>query len=297
MVRQHFETLDSNESTPMIIQVEPPSPPSKMKDFQQKREALHVRREERMARKLKRDLEKMRRLEGEVVIKVAGVVVPDKGGEHEIKKELEWWEEEMKQREQIKAQRKQKEEEIKMGEQEIEAIKLEFEQKVIIHLQQTSSASAVSVVEKPSPALRMREEAAKREIRRQLRGVSEGEVDMEQLARIKLLTDIDEKIELEKEIKKLRKETGLLRQKLCAQEKSHIRVMSEEIKKREEKYANGEDREIIPLDQLYAPKKLPPKPVILSSHHERLLAAQQEKEIRRTQQINKRGESSGAAKN
>lgn len=267
-----------------------------------RRKELHIKREERMARKLRKEMEKAKKHHTEVV--KVGLIMPDRMGEEEIKRELEWWEEEMKHREKLHTQQLEKEalhtaqlkeladkeqrledlriewraarDAINLGEEELERIQNEFEERLRVELQAHNNSEAV--VAETTRAHRMKEEAEKRALRKALK--QDSGIDAEQQARSNLLRQIEAKASIEREVLRVRKEIGLLRQKVHGQERSHFKVMHEERSRRQENA-----REIPPLEELYAPiRKVVPKQEVLRSHQQRMLEAQQAKSARRTGQ-------------
>jgi len=271
-----------------------------------KRKELHLLRESRMVRKLKKEMERMTKQELSVK---AGLILPDKTGEHEIKREFEWWEEEMKHREVIRAQQIERErqhaaeldelqtkeqklsdfkgawqikkEGIALEEEDLQKIQKEFEDKVQLQLRASSSHEGET-----SRVVRMKEETERRALKKALREGDGSLSDSKQQAKYTLLQHIEEKAELERSIVLLQKEVGLMRQRISGREKSHVKNMDEA---RRRKLENYEPRELPPLEELYAPRVPPPKQLVLCSHLARLEEAKLAKEARRAKLLTQRG--------
>jgi len=261
-----------------------------------------VGEEEKVARKLRKEMQSLKQRTD--VIKV-GFILPERSGDEEIKRELEWWEEEMNHRETLRAKNTEIEElynsrlnevkmkearleelkilwqakndQIKLEEEELVSLQTEFEEKIQLHLNTLSEQQAPKD-EATHRSSRMKEEAERRTLKKALKQDAGG-VDTELRARNQILRDVEERAILEREILRLRREAGLMRQRLHGQEKSHMQVMNEEKRRRDEKYSAA-PIELPPLEELYAPKKVPPKPVILRAHETRMLEAQQAKAAR-----------------
>jgi len=257
----------------------------------------------RASQQIKQDIAKLKKMNSEIM--KSGLIIPDRTGEQEIKREFEWFEEEMKYREALRTQendRKEqstaeladlrtkeqtleqlktawqlKKDEITLQESELEQIQKEFEDKVQIQLREALEKEADSSEVVPSRDKRMKEEALRRSIRKSLK---QGDED----AKISILLKVEEKIDLEKSIARLLKEIGLMKQKIRGRVRSHANNMQAKQKLR----ADADPLVIPSNEELYAPKVVPPRPVILSSYQRRLEEAKIEKAERRAKIIAQR---------
>lgn len=272
-------------------------------DIMQKRKELYQISEEQIFNKLKKDSIKLKKNDS-FTVKV-GLIMPDKTGEARIQAQSQWWEEEMKRREALVAQQAEKEaadqeelrelqekedklaalqaswqakvDEIRLDEDELTTITKDFENKVNMEMKarmEQASASTSSGNVQNHRTIRMQEEATRKAAKKALR---DGSGNPEQEARAKLFINIEQKNELEREIARAQKDVGLMKQRIRLRERAHEQIMDGERTRRIE---NG-PRDMPSLEELYAPKVVPPRPVIERSHVSRMEEAKREREARR----------------